>query len=78
MSSSVPVENILVVDAPGALVGHDQVRQAFPQLSQAQVTAALMYSARYRDDVQTQIDANAALTPATIEGQYPGLVRFTQ
>jgi len=56
----------------------DHVRQAFPQLSQAQVTAALMYSARYRDDVQTQIDANAALTPETIERQYPGLVRFTQ
>jgi uncharacterized protein (DUF433 family) len=56
----------------------DQVRQAFPQLSQAQVTAALMYYARYRDDVQAQIDANAALTPETIERQYPGLVRFTQ
>lgn len=42
-----------------------------------QVTAALMYYTRYRDDVQAKIDANAALTPETIERQYPGLVRFT-
>lgn len=67
----------VVRDAP-AHEPSDQVRQAFPQLSQAQVTAALMYYARYRDDVQAQIDANAALTPETIERQYPGLVRFTQ
>jgi uncharacterized protein (DUF433 family) len=56
----------------------DRVRNAFPQLSQAQVTAALMYYARYRDEVQAQIDANAALTPDAIEKQYPGLVRFTR
>lgn len=62
--------------------GRDQdtnrLRKAFPQLSQAQVTAALMYYARYRDEVQAQIDANAALTPEAIEEQYPGLVRFTR
>jgi uncharacterized protein (DUF433 family) len=54
------------------------IRKAFPQLSQAQVTAALMYYSRYRDDVQARIDANAALTPEAIERQYPGLVRFTR
>lgn len=54
------------------------IRKAFPQLSQAQVTAALMYYTRYRDDVQARIDANAALTPEAIERQYPGLVRFTR
>jgi uncharacterized protein (DUF433 family) len=53
------------------------IRKAFPQLSQAQVTAALMYYSRYRDDVQARIDANAALTPEAIQRQYPGLVRFT-
>ncbi len=37
-----------------------------------------MYYARYRDEVQAQIDANAALTPDAIERQYPGLVRFTR
>lgn len=55
-----------------------RIRKAFPQLSQAQVTAALMYYSRYRDDVQTRIDANAALTPESIERQYPGLVHFTR
>ena len=41
----------------------DRIRRAFSQLSQAQITAALMYYARYRDEVQAQIDANTALTP---------------
>jgi uncharacterized protein (DUF433 family) len=53
----------------------DRLRKAFPQLSQAQTTAALMYYARYRDEVQAQIDGNAALTPEVIEKRYPGLVR---
>jgi uncharacterized protein (DUF433 family) len=53
------------------------IRRAFPQLSQAQVTAALMYYRRYREDVQAKIDANASLTPEAIERRYPGLVRFT-
>jgi uncharacterized protein (DUF433 family) len=56
----------------------NRIRKVFPQLSQAQVTAALMYYTRYRDEVQAKIDANAALTPETIERQYPGLVRFTR
>lgn len=55
-----------------------RIRKAFPQLSQAQITAALMYHARYRDEVQAQIETNAALTPEAIEKQYPGLVRFTR
>src|SRR6267142_6828796 len=54
-----------------------RIRKAFPQLSQAQVTAALMYNSRYRDEVQAKIDANAALTPENIERRFPGLVRFT-
>ena len=53
-----------------------RARRAFPQLSQAQLTAAFMYFSRYPEDVQRQIDANAALTPEAIERQYPGLVRF--
>jgi uncharacterized protein (DUF433 family) len=56
----------------------DRIRKAFPQLSQAQITAALMYYARYRDEVQAQIDANVALTPEAIEKRYPGLVRFAR
>ena len=56
----------------------DRLRKAFPQLSQAQITAALMYYARYRDEVQARIDMNAALTPEAIEKQYPGLVNFSR
>ena len=56
----------------------ERIQRALPQLSQAQITAALMYYARYRDEVQAQINANAALTPETIQKQYPGLVRFTR
>jgi uncharacterized protein (DUF433 family) len=56
----------------------NRIRKAFPQLSQAQVTAALMYYSRYRDEVQANIDANAALTPENIERRFPGLVRFTR
>ena len=55
-----------------------RIRKAFPLLSQAQITAALMYHARYRQEIQAKIDANAALTPEAIEKQYPGLVRFTR
>ena len=53
-----------------------RVRRAFPHLSKAPITAALMYSRRYSEDVQRQIDANTELTPELIEKQYPGLVRF--
>jgi len=53
----------------------ERIRKAFPQLSRAQVTAALMYYKRYRDEVQSKIGANAALTPEAIEKRYPGLVR---
>jgi len=56
----------------------DRLRKAFHWLSQAQITAALMYYGRYRDEVQAEIDANAALTPEAIEKQYPGLVRFAR
>ena len=52
------------------------IREMFPQLSHAQLTAALMYYRRYPEEVQRDISANAALTPETIEKEYPGLVRF--
>ena len=53
-----------------------RVREAFPQLSQAQLTAALMYFRRYPGEIQREIAANAALIPDAIEERYPGLVRF--
>ena len=54
----------------------DRLRSAFPQLSQAQLTAALMYYRRYPEEIRRQIEANAALTAEAVERQYPGLVRF--
>ena len=56
----------------------DRIRAVFPQLSRPQIRAALMYYTRYRDEIQGKIAANDALTPQTIERQYPGLVRFTR
>jgi uncharacterized protein (DUF433 family) len=53
----------------------DRVRRAFPQLSSAQINAALIYYRRYRDDVIRQVDANAAVTAEALEQRYPGLVR---
>jgi uncharacterized protein (DUF433 family) len=53
-----------------------RIRETFPQLSQAQVTAALMYERRYTEEIQREIARNAGLTPEAIEQRYPGLVRF--
>lgn len=53
-----------------------RVRDIFPQLSQAQVTAALMYERRYPEEIQREIARNASLSPEAIEQRYPGLVRF--
>ena len=52
------------------------IRDVFPQLSQAQVTAALMYERRYPEEIRREIARNSALTPEAIEQRYPGLVRF--
>jgi uncharacterized protein (DUF433 family) len=54
----------------------DSLRQAFSHLSQAQLTAALMYYRRYPEEIRRQVEANARLTPDVIEKEFPGLVRF--
>ena len=54
----------------------DQLREIFPQLSPAQVSAARNYFLRYRDEIQRRIDENAGLTPERVVAQYPGLVRL--
>ncbi|MET0849851.1 MAG: hypothetical protein ABW020_01870 [Candidatus Rokuibacteriota bacterium] len=56
----------------------DRLRGAFPQLSEAQITGALMYYARHGEEVRAEIAENAALTPEAVAAQYPGLVRFTR
>ncbi|OGL16728.1 MAG: hypothetical protein A3F92_14455 [Candidatus Rokubacteria bacterium RIFCSPLOWO2_12_FULL_71_22] len=52
-----------------------RVREAFPRLSQSQVTAALLYYNRFSEEIRREIDANAALTPEALERRYPGLVQ---
>lgn len=56
----------------------ERLRTAFHWLSQAQLTAALMYYARYPEEIRRQVAANDALTPAEIERRYPGLVRVVE
>lgn len=55
-----------------------RLRKAFPQLSQAQVTAAMMYYSRYPEEVALEVEANAGLTPEEVERRYPGLVRIVR
>lgn len=55
-----------------------RVRDAFPQLSQSQITAALIYFKRYPDEIQGEVEANAALTPEVLEQRYPGLIRVVR
>ena len=53
----------------------ERMRRAFPQLSSAQITAALIYYKRFPDEVRRQVDANAAVTAEVLQERYPGLVR---
>jgi uncharacterized protein (DUF433 family) len=53
----------------------DRVRRAFPQLSAAQLTAALIYNKRYSDEILREVEANAALTADALGPRFPGLVR---
>lgn len=53
----------------------ERVRRAFGQLSQAQITAAVMYCGRYPEEIRREVEANAALTPEALARRHPGLVR---
>ncbi len=54
----------------------DRLREIFPQLTPAQVSAARNYFLRYRDEIQRRIDEDAGLTPEAVVARYPGLVRL--
>src|SRR5256886_9365058 len=56
----------------------DRIRAAFPQLSQAQITAARMNYARHRDEVQAKIAANEGFPLKPVERRDPALVRLQQ
>jgi uncharacterized protein (DUF433 family) len=53
----------------------ERLRRAFPQLSSAQIMAALIYYNRCPDEVRRHVEANAALTAELLAQRYPGLVR---
>ena len=53
----------------------ERVRRAFGQLSQAQITAAVMYGSRYPEEIRREVEANAALTPEALALRHPGLIR---
>jgi uncharacterized protein (DUF433 family) len=56
----------------------ERLRHAFPQLSRPQLTAAVMYYARYPEEIRREVEANAALTSEVLEHRYPGLVRVVR
>jgi uncharacterized protein (DUF433 family) len=56
----------------------ERLRHAFPQLSRSQLTAAVMYYARYPEEIRREVEANAALTSEVLEQRYPGLVRVVR
>ena len=49
--------------------------ETLPQITPANLKAALMYYKRYRQEIDAEIAENAALTPEAIEAKYPGLLR---
>ena len=56
----------------------ERVREAFPQLSQSQLTAALIYFKRHSDEIRQEVEANAALTPEELQQRYPGLIQVVR
>jgi uncharacterized protein (DUF433 family) len=56
----------------------ERVRRAFGQLSQAQITAAVMYCSRYPDEIRREVETNAELTPEGLAQRYPGLAQVVR
>ena len=58
------------------LEGNEQeLMETLPQITPANLKAALMYYKRYRQEIDSEMAENAALTPEAIEAKYPGLLR---
>ncbi len=51
------------------------LKRAFPQLSEAQFKACLLYYHKYPREIDEQIAENAALTREAVEAMLPGVVR---
>jgi len=52
-----------------------ELMETLPQITPANLKAALMYYKRYREEIAAEMAENAALTPEAIEAKYPGLLR---
>ena len=52
-----------------------ELMETLPQITPANLKAALMYYKRYRQEIDAEMAENAALTPEAIEARYPGLLR---
>jgi uncharacterized protein (DUF433 family) len=57
--------------------GRDEraLRKALPQLSPAQVRACLLYYAKYPQEIDAEIQENAALNRRALQLRSPGLVQ---
>ena len=55
-----------------------RLRQAFNQLTEPQLRAALAYAAVYPEDIQRRIAANDAWTPERIAQEFPAFVPPSQ
>ena len=52
-----------------------ELMETLPQITPANLKAALMYYKRYCQEIDAEMAEDAALTPEAIEAKYPGLLR---
>lgn len=53
----------------------EKIKEALPQVSDAELKAALLYYRKYRQEIDAEIAENAALTREAVEEKFPGLLR---
>ncbi len=53
----------------------EKVKEALPQVGDAELKAALLYYKKYPEEIDAEIAENAALTPEAVEARFPGLLR---
>ena len=53
----------------------EKVKEALPQVGDADLKAALLYYKKYPQEVYAEIAENAALTREAVEARFPGLLR---
>ena len=53
----------------------ERVKEALPQVGDAELKAALLYYKKYSQEIGAEIAENAALTPEAVEARFPGLLR---